>query len=235
MRMALGRTQIFVRNFIKRWREERATAAIERAHFERAVDDFVAETKPLMPAAPNYPEAALYRYAWKRAVALELIYKERSDESRALFFGQVQKRVGSAYYAVAPTGPYGKARLRMEAYAINNLKHAELGRMSMLFCTNCRAADDPGTAAQIRSPVDCPRCGARYTSGVYILSNAAMPRLVKIGHTTKSLSDRIGQLSALTAVPMPFELEAWFPCEPRLARRYEQALHDHFVSSRVPS
>jgi hypothetical protein len=85
------------------------------------------------------------------------------------------------------------------------------------------------------SPLDCPKCGARYTSGVYIVSNAAMPGLVKIGHTTKSLRERMTQLSALTAVPMPFELEAWFPCAPRLARRHERELHQHFHSWRVPS
>ncbi len=34
---------------------------------------------------------------------------------------------------------------------------------------------------------------------------------------------------------MPFELEAWFPCAPRLAKRHEKSLHRQFDASRVPS
>ena len=64
----LGRNApVTILDFFRRWRKKRAKAAIERAQFERTVEDFVLDTKPLVPTAPKYPEAALYRYAWKRA------------------------------------------------------------------------------------------------------------------------------------------------------------------------
>lgn len=220
-------------DFIRRWRERREEAAIERANFERTVQEFIADTRPSVPVAAKYPEAALYRHAWKRAVALQEIYQERSDASRAAYYERVRRRLVNAYQAVAPSNAYGPVRLRIEPEAFAKQKQAELERMSLLCCAECRTDDDP-TDSLVKPPVECPKCGARYTSGVYILSNTAMPGLVKIGHT-KSLRDRMAQLSAVTGVPKPFELEAWFPCAPRLASRYERAIHLHFNSRRVPS
>lgn len=221
-------------DFIRQWRGRREAAAIERATFERTVKEFVADTRPFVPVAAKYPEAALYRHAWKRAVALQEIYQERSDASRAAYYERARKSLASAYHAVAPSNAYGSVRLRIDPEAFARLKQAELGRMSLLCCAECRTDDDP-TEPLVKSPVECPRCGARYTSGVYVLSNTAMPGLVKIGHTTKSLRDRMAQLSAATGVPKPFELEAWFPCPPRLARRHERAIRLHFDSRRTPS
>ena len=46
---------------------------------------------------------------------------------------------------------------------------------------------------------------------VYVLTNSAMPGLVKIGHTTQEDANvRIGQLYT-TGVPVPFELK--FACK----------------------
>lgn len=53
-------------DFIRQWRERREEAAIERANFERTVQVFIADTRPFVPVAAKYPEAALYRHAWKR-------------------------------------------------------------------------------------------------------------------------------------------------------------------------
>ena len=114
------------------------------------------------------------------------------------------------------------------------LKTAELARMSMLFCATC-ATSDATSPPPLASPLDCPRCGLRFQSGVYVVSNLAMPGLVKIGHTTKSLRERLAQLSAGTAVPVPFVVEAWFPCPPHLAKRYEKQVHKQLASRRKPS
>jgi hypothetical protein len=42
---------------------------------------------------------------------------------------------------------------------------------------------------------------------VYILSNPAMPGLVKIGFTRRTTRLRVSELSGATGVPMPFKIE----------------------------
>ena len=39
---------------------------------------------------------------------------------------------------------------------------------------------------------------------VYILTNEAMPGLIKIGYTDKSIEERMKELSRHTGVPLPF-------------------------------
>ncbi len=41
---------------------------------------------------------------------------------------------------------------------------------------------------------------------IYVLTNEAMPGLVKIGLTAESLESRLAQLSSATGVPLPFEV-----------------------------
>jgi hypothetical protein len=41
---------------------------------------------------------------------------------------------------------------------------------------------------------------------VYLLANASMPGILKIGRTTKNPSERVAELSSATGVPTPFEL-----------------------------
>jgi len=220
--------------FFRDWRFRRDQARLERAQFESSVAAFVADSEPDAPSASKYPEAANYRFAWKRAVALQEIFAERSDQAKVEYYQRVRKRLAEAYFAVAPEGPYGKRKLEIQPDAFAMLKTAELTRMSMLFCADCATADAPNPPP-LASPLDCPRCGIRFQSGVYIVSNAAMPGLVKVGHTTKGLRERLGQLSAATAVPVPFAVEAWFPCSPHLARRYEKQVHSALASKRVRS
>jgi hypothetical protein len=62
-----------------------------------------------------------------------------------------------------------------------------------------------------------------------------MPGLVKIGHTSNGLAERLVQLSAATGVPVPFAVEAWFACSPHLARRYEKQAHAALATKRVPA
>ena len=42
---------------------------------------------------------------------------------------------------------------------------------------------------------------------IYVLSNPAMPGIVKIGYTEKKASDRAAELSLSTSVPLPFVVE----------------------------
>ena len=66
---------------------------------------------------------------------------------------------------------------------------------------------------------------------VYVLSNAVMPGLVKIGFTTQSDANlRIAQLYT-TGVPVPFDLE--YACKVPNAGEVEKALHIAFGPSRV--
>jgi hypothetical protein len=67
---------------------------------------------------------------------------------------------------------------------------------------------------------------------VYVLTNEAMPTLVKIGITTATTVEaRITQLSQPTGVPLPFE--CYFAAEVKDAARIEKTLHQLFSEDRV--
>ena len=66
---------------------------------------------------------------------------------------------------------------------------------------------------------------------VYVLTNPAMPGLVKIGKTTQlEVEDRMKQLYG-TGVPVPFDCA--FACQVKDATEVERALHFAFGNSRV--
>jgi len=66
---------------------------------------------------------------------------------------------------------------------------------------------------------------------VYVLTNPAMPGLVKIGYTTQAdANTRISQLYS-TGVPFPFDLR--FACKVPNAEEVEKALHIAFAPDRV--
>lgn len=64
---------------------------------------------------------------------------------------------------------------------------------------------------------------------VYILTNAAMPGLVKIGMTDAPIAERMRQLDT-TGVPLPFE--CFLAVETNDAQRWERALHEAFGDHR---
>lgn len=66
---------------------------------------------------------------------------------------------------------------------------------------------------------------------VYVLTNEAMPGLVKIGLTTDDVSARVASLSAATGVPLPFE--CYFAAEVKDCARLEKILHQLFSENRV--
>lgn len=68
---------------------------------------------------------------------------------------------------------------------------------------------------------------------VYLLSNPAMPGLVKIGYTNQEdANSRIAQLYT-TGVPVPFEIK--FVCRVENAEEVEKALHLAFGPNRINS
>ncbi len=66
---------------------------------------------------------------------------------------------------------------------------------------------------------------------VYILTNEAMPGLVKVGRTQSEPTTRIKEVSRSTSVPLPFELV--YACEVQSSAFVEAQLHDAFGDHRV--
>jgi len=65
---------------------------------------------------------------------------------------------------------------------------------------------------------------------VYILTNPAMPGLVKIGQTTNEITNRLNELNT-TGVPFPFD--CLFACEVDDCKLVEDSLHKAFYPYRV--
>ena len=72
--------------------------------------------------------------------------------------------------------------------------------------------------------------GMQMSEIVYILTNEAMPGLIKIGLTNSDLAGRIKQLYQ-TNIPLPFEL--FYACEVKDAAFVETQLHEAFGDHRV--
>lgn len=73
--------------------------------------------------------------------------------------------------------------------------------------------------------------GSQMPEIVYVLTNEAMPGLVKIGLTTDSVEARLTNLSSHTGVPLPFE--CYFAAEVKDAVRIEKTLHQLFGEFRI--
>jgi hypothetical protein len=67
---------------------------------------------------------------------------------------------------------------------------------------------------------------------VYVLSNPAMPGLVKIGQTTRSMRSRVNELSLATGVPKPFVVEAYYLSDDPQAD--EARIHEALAYHRAP-
>ena len=95
-------------------------------------------------------------------------------------------------------------------------------RLGVVYCQDC----DPE-----RSPLRLEANSETSKHGyVYILSNPAMPSLLKIGFTSDSVIYRVSQLTSATGVPAPFVLEACFPSHtPKI---HERQIHEHLSKYR---
>jgi hypothetical protein len=65
---------------------------------------------------------------------------------------------------------------------------------------------------------------------IYILTNAAMPGLIKIGRTEGDVADRIKQLDT-TSLPLPFE--CFYAAEVADVNKVESAIHHAFGDHRI--
>ena len=66
---------------------------------------------------------------------------------------------------------------------------------------------------------------------VYLLTNEAMPGLVKIGRTSDTVEARISSLSTASGVPLPFE--CYFAAEVKDCVKLEKTLHQLFSETRL--
>jgi hypothetical protein len=66
---------------------------------------------------------------------------------------------------------------------------------------------------------------------MYILSNPAMPGLLKIGFTNRDVKERIAELSSATGVPKSFEIEYY--CLTRDVEEIEGKVHQHLSAHRA--
>lgn len=66
---------------------------------------------------------------------------------------------------------------------------------------------------------------------VYVLTNEAMPGIVKIGLTTDSVESRLSALNSHSGVPLPFE--CYFAAEVDSCSRIERILHQLFSEMRI--
>lgn len=66
---------------------------------------------------------------------------------------------------------------------------------------------------------------------VYVLTNEAMPGLIKIGLTSDSVEARLTNLSSHTGVPLAFE--CYFAAEVKDGSRIERTLHQLFAEVRI--
>jgi len=107
-----------------------------------------------------------------------------------------------------------------------------------LICNKCGTPVTTLISAEPRDPFRCPNCGEvpfrlRDIPGyIYILSNSAMSGLLKIGLTTRSVSDRVYELNSATGVPTAFTIETYF--ESRNPKADENAIHKQLAQNRVP-
>lgn len=119
-----------IKNLIDNWKKKRAERAEEQKRISGLFESFLIETKPLTPKATKHPEAALYRHAWKRAVALILLLKDSDNSDSKILYEKFADIAAKRYDKIAPYGPYGKVRLKMTSEAVKKLMEKEAQKIS---------------------------------------------------------------------------------------------------------
>ena len=109
--------------------------------------------------------------------------------------------------------------------------------MIRIKCQGCGARTivcvTPGTC----QAVACSGCGMELVEfealrgSIYVLSHPQMPKLLKIGFTTRQVEERVAELNAATAVPGPFIIEGVFPSSD--PEQHESVVHGMLAECRV--
>ncbi len=114
-----------IKSFIENWKKKRLERAEARKHLEELFDKFLLETKPLTPKASKHPEAALYRHAWKRAVAISFLFDKTSNQERSELYKDFARLAAKKYSRIAPQSLYGSVSLKMTPDAMLKLAEQE--------------------------------------------------------------------------------------------------------------
>lgn len=114
-----------IKSFLENWKRKRAERVEARKRVEALFEKFLLETKPLTPKASKHPEAALYRHAWKRAVALSYLFEKTSNLEKSELYKNFAQIAAKKYSRVAPSSLYGTVSLRMTPEAMMKLLEKE--------------------------------------------------------------------------------------------------------------
>lgn len=87
-----------------------------------AFRQFIEETKGKVIKTSKYPEAELYRHAWKRAIVLKSLFE---DTDKAKNYEAFEKMASDNYFKVAPDNPYRRTRLELSKKAYDKLLASE--------------------------------------------------------------------------------------------------------------
>ena len=100
----------------------------------------------------------------------------------------------------------------------------------ILPCHQCKRINRLAiSSTNSRSKPVCGSCGSVrldflvVNDFLYLLSNPAMPGLIKIGFTDRSVEERVKELNSGTGIPVPFVIEAYFGSHQ--PERDEKAVH----------
>ena len=96
---------------LRNLRERREQRKAKRLALEAAFKEFVAESGKTVPPAPRYPEAALYRHAWRRAAARVYIFQQLGDEGKVKHYAAFCDLARQRYEPIAPVSLAGAVRL----------------------------------------------------------------------------------------------------------------------------
>jgi hypothetical protein len=106
-------------------------------------------------------------------------------------------------------------------------------------CQKCGAHTIANITPGISQSAACSGCGMHLVEFeslrgfIYVLSHPQMPGLVKIGFTTRTVEERVAELSNPTSVPGAFVIEGVFPTgQPE---QHELSAHEKFAAARIES
>ena len=114
-----------IKSFIENWKKRRLERAEARKRLEELFEKFLLETKPMTPKASKHPEAALYRHAWKRAVAISFLFDKTSNQERSELYKDFAQIAAKKYSRIAPQNLYGAVSLKMTPDAMLKMVEQE--------------------------------------------------------------------------------------------------------------